>query len=284
VRVSFVIPVYNRTSNVLCVLKSLALQVLPEGEEPFEVIVADDGSTDGLHAVLPWSELDLKYYRHKHAGYRVSLMRNQGSRIARAGTDYFWYLDSDVLLPRGAYSAAMKLLSKHAGRVIAGRYDWLPPMNVTPDDVAHRWGDILACGIEKPKSDVEPVWGGVFSPVHPFNIDPRRSVDWSATKVYPCSGAMLSGNLLVPRQAWLDTGGFDEEIEAQGQDSEFGRHCGVLGYEMVFSGELGGYHLYHHRDILAMTLGVRDTIKYIHEKYNLPFDPEKNLPPIPNMA
>src|SRR5437764_3267862 len=83
-KLSIVIPTYNRREMLRQALESLAGQDVPPGE--FEVIVADDGSSDGtgeMVAALP-GELPLRYRFQEDLGFRVAAARNAGARLATA--------------------------------------------------------------------------------------------------------------------------------------------------------------------------------------------------------
>jgi len=257
---SFVIPVYNRQVNIGLVLKALTLQT----DQDFEVIIADDGSEDQTRTVVLGFEdrLALKYYWHKHRGYRVSLNRNQGTRLRRAACTHIWYIDSDVMLNRGAVAHARGLCEEFSDVVICGRYDWLPPMLVTQNDVEHKWNDIANHNLPRIAVDYQT---GIIG------ADPRDEGQWSCPQILPSpSGVALSGNLIVPAIWFERTGGFDEAIEGQGQDCEFSYALTERGAKAIRCPHIIGYHLDHYRDKAWMTSSVLDTIEYIHEKYQRP--------------
>ncbi|QNO38097.1 glycosyltransferase family 2 protein [Protaetiibacter sp. SSC-01] len=97
--VSVVVTFYNNVDYVERALRQLALL----DEEPFEVLVTDDGSTDGtadlLRAgldILPGARLIAV---RQNSG--IAAMRNLAVREARG--DYVWFLDADdVWLPEAA--------------------------------------------------------------------------------------------------------------------------------------------------------------------------------------
>jgi len=98
-RYSVIVPTYNRLSLLKDALDSLARQTV----KPSEVIVVDDGSSDGTSeycTALSHSSFDnpaLSYHRIANSG--VSTARNLGA--ARATSDRLAFLDSDdVWLPR----------------------------------------------------------------------------------------------------------------------------------------------------------------------------------------
>jgi len=276
-RISFVIPTYNRKVTLLRTLEGLADQSVQD----FEVIVSDDGSTDGTQEIV--EELVDAYAYEEHDGYRVSEVRNRGSKLVSESCKYIWYIDSDVILNPFAVEAFLELekdFDVTEPLVVCGRYDWMPPMEVTTQEIfadLKKWVD---CKYPWPKR-IPPgaEYGGVRTPAFRRNIDPRQNVDWESdyTPIL-CNGSTLSGNLVIPIEAFVKTGGFDEKIKGQGQDNEFGRHLGAEGFHMIFSDAIIGYHQYHFRDIQAMTESVRETIRYIHKKYDIPFDAKKHLP------
>ena len=98
-KVSAVIPTFNRTHQTFASIESVLAQTYPN----VEVIVVDDGSTDGSGAVVE------RYVRQKaDAGFCVRFFsqKNQGASAARnagireAQGDYIGFLDSDdIWLP-----------------------------------------------------------------------------------------------------------------------------------------------------------------------------------------
>ena len=95
-KLSFCIPVYNRVDRIGACLESLIEQTLPEDE--YEIIVVDDGSTDGSTRVV--TELfDKRSFRHGYVHHLpknsggASVPRNEAVRHARG--DYLFFVDSD---------------------------------------------------------------------------------------------------------------------------------------------------------------------------------------------
>lgn len=92
-KLSFIIPVYNRPGETGELLESLSRQ--KEGD--FEVIIVEDGSGESSEPVVKqYSELlDISYFYKENSGPGPS--RNYGCEKARG--DYFIFLDSDCLVP-----------------------------------------------------------------------------------------------------------------------------------------------------------------------------------------
>lgn len=90
--VSVVIPTYNREDRLSSAIRSVLEQTAP----PSEIIVVDDGSTDGTPALVR-AMPEVRYLRQENQG--VSAARNHGIRAAQH--DWIALLDSDdEWLPR----------------------------------------------------------------------------------------------------------------------------------------------------------------------------------------
>ncbi|HUI25680.1 MAG TPA: glycosyltransferase family 2 protein, partial [Candidatus Kryptonia bacterium] len=85
--VSVIIPTFDRRALVREAVES----VLAQQSAAFELIVVDDGSTDGTGAALAPLTDRLRYLRHDNRG--VSAARNAGVRIAQG--EWLAFLDSD---------------------------------------------------------------------------------------------------------------------------------------------------------------------------------------------
>ncbi len=91
--ISVVIPTYNRAHHLHCAVESVLAQVGVD----VEVIIVDDGSTDGTHALVArqasqWGSR-MRSIRQEHA--ERSVARNVGLREARG--NFVAFLDSDDL-------------------------------------------------------------------------------------------------------------------------------------------------------------------------------------------
>jgi len=86
-KVSAIIPVFNRAETLIRALDSVAAQTRP----PDEVIVVDDGSTDGVEEIIARHYPGVRVIRQANAG--VSSARNRG--IAAASGEWIALLDSD---------------------------------------------------------------------------------------------------------------------------------------------------------------------------------------------
>ncbi len=132
-RISVVVPTYNRAEGLRLTLESLCLQTLPADE--FEVIVADDGSSDETRSVVDSfaGRLHLKYHFQEDLGYRAAAVRNAGARLAAA--PLLAFLDCATVAGPDTLSAFLR--AHIPGWAIAGYVHAYPLRRVDdPDYVA----------------------------------------------------------------------------------------------------------------------------------------------------
>src|SRR5438105_538751 len=91
--VSIIVPTYNRLPSVERLLTALGEQTHPAAQ--FEVIVVDDGSTDGTPERLEtlYPAFSLRLLRQQHQG--PAQARNLG--VSHALADLVLFLDDDVV-------------------------------------------------------------------------------------------------------------------------------------------------------------------------------------------
>ena len=94
--VTVIIPTFNRSTLLACTLESIYQQKL--NGISLEVIVVDDGSTDGTGAVAKRyaGKGNFQYHYQENRGRRVALARNVG--ISHATGSICVFIDSGVLL------------------------------------------------------------------------------------------------------------------------------------------------------------------------------------------
>jgi glycosyltransferase involved in cell wall biosynthesis len=105
-KVSVIIPTYNR----LPMLKEAVESVLAQDFEDFELIVVDDGSTDGTADEITRFGGRVKLLQHKE-NRGVSAARNSG--ILHAKGKYIGFLDSDDLWVKGKLKTQVNFLDEN---------------------------------------------------------------------------------------------------------------------------------------------------------------------------
>lgn len=102
--VSVVIPTYNRAAFLSDAVESVLRQTFTN----YEIIVVDDGSTDGTDSLIQGYGDRLKYVRQQNRG--VSVARNEGVRVSRG--EYIAFLDSDDIWTPDKLACQISFLSR----------------------------------------------------------------------------------------------------------------------------------------------------------------------------
>jgi glycosyltransferase involved in cell wall biosynthesis len=170
-RISAIIPCHDGERYVAEAIRSALAQTL----DPIEVIVVDDGSTDGTPAAVAAFGDAVRYQRMPHGG--AAAARNRGVELATG--DAIAFLDADDLWTEGALPrlAAAMAAEPSAGMVLGRMEQFVSPalpetdrnrFQFSPDPVAARMcGTVL---IRRP--DFDRVGG--FSP----RLASGEFIDW----------------------------------------------------------------------------------------------------------
>lgn len=211
-KVSVIIPVHNREEHLDLTLRSMKEQTIPPNE--VELIVVDDGSTDG--------SFDLAQ-RH---GVLAIKIKNQGPGAARneglkhASGDIVLFTDSDMLYPCDFLEnlRAEHALSNHL--VLLGARRHLPE------------GVTTLSPAEARLDSREKLLGY-------YNFD-LQSLNKPWSLAYTCNFSVDA--------ALLQETTFDEDFTGWGlEDIDFAYRLYLKGGRFAYSRSLAGYHLYHDR-------------------------------------
>jgi glycosyltransferase involved in cell wall biosynthesis len=126
--ISFIIPAHNEEALLGRTLAALHASARAQGE-PYEVIVADDASTDRTSAIAQEHGARVVAVNRR----QIAAARNAGARVAAGAV--FIFVDADTVVTRRVLQAAVRAL--RGGAVGGGctvRIDgWLPPYAVVLD-------------------------------------------------------------------------------------------------------------------------------------------------------
>jgi glycosyltransferase involved in cell wall biosynthesis len=109
-KAAVIVPTYNRPDALAAVLEGYLQQDDPD----FELIVADDGSTQETRAVVEAFRLRARFpLRHvwqEDRGFRLAAVRNRA--VAATDADYIIFTDGDCIPPRYFVSAHKRLAER----------------------------------------------------------------------------------------------------------------------------------------------------------------------------
>jgi GT2 family glycosyltransferase len=116
-RVSVVIPTFNRAG----MLAECVVSVLGQTHAPLEVIVIDDGSTDGTAAVAHMFPPSVRYFHKPNEGKATAL----NFALTHVRGDWVWFLDDDdVALPHSIEERLAALAAVPDAALVISRFLW----------------------------------------------------------------------------------------------------------------------------------------------------------------
>lgn len=121
IAISVIVPVYNIAAYLDSCLQSLVAQ---QGAPTYEIILVDDGSTDGSSEICQqWAEQHPSLIRfiQQAVNQGVSVARNTALEQVRG--DYFAFVDGDDLLPPEALQQLYRAAKAHNADIVKGNND-----------------------------------------------------------------------------------------------------------------------------------------------------------------
>ena len=197
--VSVIVPTFERQARLFRLLEALAAQSHPLAD--IEVIVVDDGSTDGTReglraAAFPF---ELRSLSQAHAGPAAA--RNLG--VAAARGDVVLFFDDDVVPAHDAVATHVAAHRAAPNAVVIG--PMLPPEG---------WR--------------RPAW------IRWEEQKLLAQYDAMRRGLYPCTPRQLfTANASLPRERFIATGGFDVTF-VRAEDVELGYRLKAMGLAFVF--------------------------------------------------
>ena len=252
--ISVIVPTFDRIENLRLCLAALEYQTLPK--EDFEVIVVDDGSTDGTWEWLRnkhFHNLDIKYLSAgPNQGFRAGRARNFGAANCHPDTSLFVFIDSDNLMPPDILQKYMNFHSQHPDGIIVGLYHFLYRMEFNEDNLRNDpdfWFKLES--MNYPRLPMPPDASLKGRKDLRYNNFP----DEPAVEIYANTGVGLSsalgcfsGNIGYPKDVFWDIGGFWEELVGHGgEDAALALAAVAKGHKFIRVKSLVGYHVWHAR-------------------------------------
>jgi glycosyltransferase involved in cell wall biosynthesis len=229
--ISVIVSTYQRPEHLRRSLLSLALQ---RGvDKLFEVVVADDGSTDSTPEVVAryarTVSFPVRFVTHEHRGFHAARCRNNGVHASRA--QYLIFFDGDCVFP--ADHLLQHLRARRKGMARTG-----DSYRLTEDSVRH--------------IDDAAIASGRFVNHVPRSERRRLFWRWLREECYSAVGhpykpKVMAGNLAVWRTDFERINGFDEQFIGWGcEDDDLGQRLRQSGIRIApIFGFTQAYHLWH---------------------------------------
>ncbi|MGX7674285.1 glycosyltransferase family 2 protein [Plantactinospora sp. DSM 117369] len=245
-----IVPTYNQVTCLELTLGSLVAQTADR--DRFEVIVVDDASVQDVRAVVGRYETDLhlRYVRHGTNRGR-SAARNSG--VARSRADLLLLMDADSY-------AAPDLVERHLRRPRDPDAEVVYGRRIEPS-----WGTFARLRHAIPdEAELLPMEGDHRDlPGRGGGFDVYRRTGWMFG---------FTHNLSLPRELYLQVGGFDEAFVQWGyEDTDFTyriyRHFGRDSSRFRYDPDALCYHTPHFRDWATEWENTKPVLPYLVRKY-----------------
>lgn len=209
---SVIISTYNRRDALTQTLAALGRQTVPAGQ--YEVIVVDDGSSDGTYAAAMAVALPCRLTVLRHPDNRgVSAGRNLG--IRRAQGRYLILLSDDLLVPPDFIAKHVEALERFPGWWVVGGFAQLPALRETPFG---RYLDDLEKGFEEARRS------------RPLGPD-LWELAWPTAR-----------NLSLPREHLTRIGLFDEQFRTTCEDQDLAQRARAIGVHFLYNAAITCLH------------------------------------------
>lgn len=238
---SVIVPTYNHSELLAKTLENLARQNFPVGQ--FEVIVANDGSSDGTESVTQSfsGRMQVKYYFQEDLGFRVAAARNGGARLASAPLLIF--LDTGSMVGPDFVVSHLAAHEGRSGQAVVGlSYGYNPEAPMQGVDMLlqrNKPEDVISSHKDLP--EFQDIRYPIFAKCG-FEMS-RMAVPW----VF-----FLTGNCSVGTDDFWNAGGFDEDLRGWGgEDVDLGYRLHKNGVRFVLSDAVSTVVFPHERDTQA---------------------------------
>ncbi len=228
---SVIVPTYNKRDRLAFTLESFAYQ----RDCNFEVVVCDDGSTDGTSAVLNRLRGNVPYPLVTVSGSRrgAGAARNRAARAARGSVLVF--NDDDMVPAPGYISRHVEACSDHD--VLSRGERWTVPVDVVPLFLGHVVDPRLYVDIwSRARMTVAEKWT-----LDALTASPNHQYRFLQT---------CTSNLAMRRASFDRIGGFDESFGTRwgAEDTEFGYRAQLAGAGIRLTSSAKNLHLEHSND------------------------------------
>ena len=234
-QVSVIMPLYNKAQSVISALNSIKAQAFVD----YEVIVINDGSTDGSEKIV----LDYIENNKQLKDWKLFSQENQGVSTAR---------NNGVKLAKGMYIAFLDA-----------------------DDV---WDETylqhqVAFALQYPEAIM---WGCAWENNSYNNASKKNRIDFNPRlvgyihdywQIPKHANLFWLGSTILLKTAFLEIGGFDERIK-MGEDIDLAYRMilhGIVAFDSEYCGAI--YRLDTENRAMNRPCPLKDTLPYYIEKY-----------------
>lgn len=234
-KISVIVPVYNRFEN----LRALILCLIKQKVKPYELIISDDGSSqkleDFIGDLIQKANFKIKYVYQEDKGFRKTRALNNGVRESEG--DVLVFCDQDLIFPED-YLEKITFLKKK--EFLLGR------LHYTTENEKEKILKLLEEGKDYEKI-IENVGSNYTKEVEKlYAIDKRRRI-MKNLRLNKRGIKLAGASYAIYKEDYISVNGYDEKYQAWGcEDDDFGNRLevnNIRGRELKTN--LIQLHLYH---------------------------------------
>lgn len=246
--VSIIIPVFNNLKYTIQCLEAVAANT---GYEPYEVVIVDNGSTDGTKEYLASLEGDVKVFTNdSNLGFAIAC--NQGAKAAEG--DYLVFLNNDTFPLAGWLENLVKVVNERPDAAIVGS------KLLYPDNTIQHAG--VTFDIRGSKLFLAHIYR-CFDKDHPA-VNHMREFN-----------AVTAACMLVRKEVFFDLGMFDEGYTNGYEDVDLCLKARERGSKIIYNPESV---LYHHESVSEgrFSFDKKNTLHFL-ERWEGKIAPDCNM-------
>nr|WP_295874840.1 glycosyltransferase [uncultured Chitinophaga sp.] len=261
--VSVIVPTYNRSQGMEYTIRSLIRQNIDK--DSFEIVIADDGSTDNTFDVLKQYEdvANISYVYQRNQGYRPASARNLGIRAAKGKICLF--IDSGIILKSDCLAKHIAFHASHGKDIAVIGYTYGYTQHGETEDELLSLVDVNDADKSIGTLFKEGKFKDVREKIYKKYNNRLDELDTSWTLFW-------GGHLSVPVNVLRRVGGFDENY-----DGNWGCEDNDLGYRILRDNtaiflckEAQVLHLPHGTNLDSKKEEGYTNCRYFHNKYQTP--------------
>ncbi|MCL6588798.1 MAG: glycosyltransferase [Firmicutes bacterium] len=252
IQVSVIIPVYNQAESLRITMQHFGYQSYPATD--YEIIVVDDGSTDGLPERIQspdWPHLacQTRYLRQENAGRAAA--RNAG--IAAAQGEWLIFCDADRVPHHHFVVSHAEWLMNHSRAAVVGcpwdyfgKADLLSVLPATPWEIIEKYAR-------------KPLYYSKISKLYGPDGTTNSRIAWAS---------FLVGNSSLKKADLEMAGGFDPDFKAWGfEHFELALRLQDFGVSFYHLPQAANYHLPHPRETGYYQTMIESSLEIVKAKH-----------------